>query len=425
MPSRPLLLALLAVLAPAPWGLASAALARLAGEHTAVVLGLALLGLSRVGHPPEGPSPGPASCGYRILGRWREPPGAEPGLESDGRFLKVRMSDDLAPPTPGSPVEMLLRPGTPPRVVACRVIGPPTGAWADRWLASARRRARRLLGLDARGLVEALVLGRRDSLGSGLRADCIATGTSHLLALSGLHVSLLVAALSAFGLVALAAPALVLFVILAGAGAPLVRAALGFGVGRLLELHARAAGGPARLAFVALLMECWRPGWLDGLSARLSFLAVAGLVGVARLVPRRAANWLAPAGALLGTLPLLAETFGCVQPLGLLVTPLLVPAVAGLLVLGLALVPTGDLLSGLDGWSAPLLGMLATGLRSALDWLATALPPPLALAPPPVDGALASLAIVVGLFALGEWRRRARRRAGGPAASSDWERLAT
>lgn len=70
-------------------------------------------------------------------------------------------------------------------------LGPARGTPVERGRAVIRARlARELEGLPGHGLVRALSLGDRSGLSEGLNAAMRATGTGHLLAISGLHVGL-------------------------------------------------------------------------------------------------------------------------------------------------------------------------------------------------------------------------------------------
>jgi competence protein ComEC len=267
---------------------------------------------------------------------------------------------------------------------------------------------------DNAGLLEALVLGRREDLGWPVKEAWGATGTTHVLAISGMHVALLATALRALATAgSWRRPALVIvgFVVVAGAGAPLVRSALGWVLLAAGARLSRPADGLRRLAAVALLMECWQPGLHHDLSAQLSFLAVAGLIAGARLARGPAALVLGPMGAVLATAPLCAEVFGRFQPWGLLVTPLLTPPLAVLLVLSLVSVLPGTLFSALDPLVAPVLDASLDLLRDLVETCARLCPPPLRPPPPPLPGVLLSLLVVAALVALG------RRRGQPPPAS--------
>ena len=354
--------------------------------------------------------------GLRLEGRWRAPPGVPPFIDTDDGPLAVEVGPDVDRPPAGTPVVALARLDAEggARVVALQPTGPPRGARIDRWAAAAGERARRLLSADNEGLVAALVLGDRSDLLFPVTADCVATGVIHLLSLSGSHVALLVVMLErcgAGGLRRLAAP-LLLFVALAGGQAPLVRSVLCWAAHQAARLSASPAPPLHRLAAVFLLMEAWTPGLHGELSVQLSFLSLAGLLCAVRLVRGPLALVAAGAGAFLATAPLCAETFGSVQPWGVVVTPLTVPPVGLILGVGLiALVPVSTF-SALDALSQPLLEGAGTALRELLAMLARRLPAPLSPPPLPAPGWAVSLLVVAALAALshGPWRLPARGR---------------
>jgi|GEM_PF-1800614 len=415
------LLALLALCLPAGGGFLAPAMVALVprwrrAAGPAALAGLLLLAATplvprwRPRHAPEPIAP----AAVRVTGTWRAPPAGERCLQTTGGLLALELAEDVQAPAPGTPVELLLRlsPGRPALAVGLRALGPPSGAWLDRWAAACLERVRQLVSRDDRGLFAALVLGQRDDLSFTIRAAYAATGTTHVLAISGMHVALLAAALQALSTGgSWRRPALVLlgFVAVAGAGAPLVRSALGWLLLVASARLSRPVKGNQRLAGVALVMECWQPGLHHDLSAQLSFLAVAGLIAGARLVRGPAAALLGPAGAFLATAPLCAEVFGQVQPFGLLVTPLLTPPLALLLVVSLVAVLPLALFSVLDPLTAPLLQAALDALRISAELGAEFCPPPLRPTPPPLPGVLLSLLVVAALVLLAE--RRARRRA--------------
>ena len=142
------------------------------------------------------------------------------------------------------------------------MLGPVHGAWLDRWAAACSSRARQLVTHDNAGLLEALVLGRRDDLGWPMKQAWGATGTTHVLAISGMHVALLATALRALAAAgSWRRPALVIvgFVVVAGAGAPLVRSALGWVLLAAGARLSRPADGLRRLAAVALSWSAGSP----------------------------------------------------------------------------------------------------------------------------------------------------------------------
>ena len=236
------------------------------------------------------------------------------------------------------------------------------------WLYSARRR----LGVSIASVVpepqasigQALLLGLRHNLSEDTTGAFRFTGASHILAISGLHVGVLLgvsiaASQAVFGLrrqLYLVAPMAVIwgYTLLAGAPVSAVRAAV---MGTVL-LAALALGRPRStlpaLAFAGAVMAGVDPGVLRSLSFQLSFAAMAGIALWAepiavylggrprvdaarpseprllrRLTVETAAATIAATAA---TLPLVAFYFKSVPLLGLPATLLVLPAVPAVLV---------------------------------------------------------------------------------------------
>lgn len=274
-----------------------------------------------------------------------------------------------------------------------------------------RFRAGATAGLQPRqaALMEAMTLGVRRDLGE-LRSTFAAAGLAHVLALSGLHVGVLVAALGRatarlgrrrYPLLALATVA---YLALVGPSPSVLRAAV-----MVLSALAGLAAGYGRiqawpsLALAALVSLLLAPAQLLDASFQLSYLAVAGMLLLAppllrRLAPgaavagrairrapagsgthasaaagmaRRAARAALPAlaasvAAQLPSLSLVAGSFGRVPLLAPLVNLVAVP-LAGLLVpLGFA----AALLGLVSPVAAALLNRLTGPLASALLALA-------------------------------------------------------
>lgn len=417
-PAFVLSLSLLALLLPPGAGLLAAVAVGGLGAGATSVVGIGLLScaplLKAWRESSGGPVPEPAPSlrdalgqtgGYRATGIWREPPGGAAYLQTDAGALSLGRASDVLAPAPGTPVDVRVRVSASgaATIVALALTGPVRGAWLDRWSALAARRVRELMVGESRGLVSALVLGQRSELAFPILADCRATGTMHLLALSGLHIALVAVALQRFAGIRRpmgVALVLLLFIALAGARPPLRRAGLGWALAALGLRTACPSAALHRLAVVALAMEVWQPGLHLELGVQLSFLAVAGLLATSRLARGPAAIVVTPAGAFLATAPLIAETFGVVQPYGLLVTPLLVPLVGVLMGLGLVAIVPGHLLAGLDIVTVPALESCAQTLRAALATLASWVPPPWTPPPAPWPGWVISLAVVTALWML-------------------------
>ncbi len=298
---------------------------------------------------------------------------------------------------------------------------------------------------DGRALLGALALGEAAALPRALRRAFDDTGTSHLLAVSGLHLGLVVAAcflllrwllsrsetlllrLDLQRWTALSTlPVAWGYAALTGASTPTVRAAIvatcvlgGLALGRRGDT-------PSALALAALILLVDRPDALLDPSFQLSFVAVIAVVAGTPLLlqaferptlePRQARRrWLhAPASLLcaslaasLATAPIVAVHFQRAAPLGPLANLVLVPAVAvGLVPLALAVAvlapwpalagPVAELAVTLAGWVAEL----ARGLASV----------PLGAGPVPAPTGLEIglwYAVLVAAWAFGRGARRA------------------
>ena len=247
---------------------------------------------------------------------------------------------------------------------------------------------RRSLPEPASALSRSLLLGQRRGLPDNVRASFIETGTSHLLAISGLHVAIVLGAALALGrlvfggarwalLVALAA--VWAYALVSGMSPSVTRAALMGSVFLLARALGRENAGLPALAAAAAAMTALDPRALGNVSFQLSFTAVAGLLllapplesrlsaaserltgpeGVTAALGRATASALAAGiAATLGTLPLVALVFERVSYLGIPATLLALPA------LPLALAASGI---------AAVLGAVWTPLGIAVGWVAWA-----------------------------------------------------
>jgi competence protein ComEC len=219
------------------------------------------------------------------------------------------------------------------------------------------QRLQRQAGDERGGVLAALVLGSAVvPLPPAVRESFRAAGLSHALAASGFHLSVLLGAVLLVGRrlgrplrLALAAAAMLLFLLLAGPQ-PSVLRAVGMGALALLLLESGRRGRPMLILLgtcAALLL--WRPDWLLDVGFQLSAAATAGLILTARpleqALARRSPRWLAaatavPLAAFVWTLPLQLLHFGVVPlyavPANLLAAPLLTPLTLG--AMGLAVV---------------------------------------------------------------------------------------
>lgn len=287
---------------------------------------------------------------------------------------RARVSGRLGPPRGGDLRAATLFAPDPPRTIG----RPPLEQRAAGVLREGLQRAVEPLPDDAGGLLPGLAIGDVSRMDPMVEEDFRATGMTHLTAVSGSNVAIVVGAVllltawcragprtaAALSLVALAG-----FVILVRPQPSVLRAALMGG----LALVALASGRP-RAAVPGLCVTVWLLVVLDpelatDLGFALSVLATAGLLLLAprwrdalrgRGVPRGAAEALAvPVAAQVACAPVIAAMTGTVSltaiPANLLATPAVAPAtMTGAAAAALSpLWPGGaEVIAWLGGWPA-------------------------------------------------------------------------
>ena len=237
-------------------------------------------------------------------------------------------------------------------------LGNPVQAWLQDIRREAAARLDDVLPQSHSALAQALLLGKRDSLPEDVRESFRASGTSHLLAVSGLHVGVvlfLTLGASAFALgrphqIYLLIPLVAVwgYAALTGLAPPVERAA----IMSTAFLCAVAIGRPrshlTAIFLAAAVMAGLEPQALLEVSFQLSFAAVAG---IALILPwlgdrhpgeLRRGMWpavyqyvrgglIVSVAATLATLPLVAFNFHQVPTLGIPTTILALPAIPFLL----------------------------------------------------------------------------------------------
>lgn len=136
------------------------------------------------------------------------------------------------------------------------------------------------------GLLSGIAFGTKATLNSELKDALITTGTLHIVALSGMNVSILVNLLtqtllpfiSRRKVCLLMVGLLIWFVSFVGPSPSIVRAALMGGISLIGVLLGRSVWPLGIWALAALLMLIWQPNWLFDLSFQLSVLAALGLI---------------------------------------------------------------------------------------------------------------------------------------------------
>ncbi|MEV6274974.1 ComEC/Rec2 family competence protein [Nocardia sp. NPDC051832] len=314
-------------------------------------------------------------------------------VRAGGEVVIVASGVEWGRVLPGQAVRVRARVESPQRrdltVASLRGLGPPevVGAlpWWQRVAASVRgdfsAAAQAALGDDAAGLVPALVLGDTSRLPDPVREDFEIAGLQHLCVVSGANFSILLAVVLFLARVltlgprtgaAVAAGALVMFVVVARPDPSVLRAAA-MGSITLLALVTgrRKQALPALCAAVIGLLTVW-PELAVRAGFALSVLATAGLI----LLAPSWADWLrargwwrlpaeivaVSAGAFVVTVPIMVALTGRVSVLAVLANVLVAPVIAPITVLGAA----GAVLSCL--WALPA-ELVLRGTAPPVWWL--------------------------------------------------------
>lgn len=265
----------------------------------------------------------------------------------------VAVQGRLGAAEPGEPVVAVLRPSAAPVHV-----GPPGPvARGAEHLRAGLRAAAAPLPADARGLLPALVIGDTSRTPEDLTEAMLATGMTHLSAVSGSNVAIvLAAALGASGLLGIrrrwrpvaALVVLAGFVVLARPEPSVIRAAAMGAIGLVgLSRSRRAAGLPVLGAAVVALLVV--DPWLSRtFGFALSTLATLGLLlfvrswgdAIGRRLPRRIRAWgpalAIPVAAQAMCAPVVVLLQGSVSTVGVLANLLAAPLVAPATVAGVA-----------------------------------------------------------------------------------------
>ena len=305
-----------------------------------------------------------------LTGRWNKPLGpGNPGEFDYSRFLNRRQISGLF---------FVNHPAAIRVIVSC-------SKWsAGYWVSKLRKEAHSVLVTalpeHVRGIALALLLGNRNQLPSETADAFVASGTMHLLAISGLHVGILCAfLLSIFHLLIvrrsrallLTATVCVIFAMITDLRPSVLRATVFFIVLVVAQLVRRSPGIVSLLSITAIIMISAQPHLVFDTGAWLSFLSVAALGWVSgrtiseveqqdvpadalsageklrdvfqSLWTRLKLRWRQMLSILALTTPVVAATFHVISPAGILVNVLLIPLTGLTLCVGFALLAAGML----------------------------------------------------------------------------------
>lgn len=266
---------------------------------------------------------------------------------------RIAVRGTLLESQPGDDVVAVLRPRSDPRSVA----RPGVVARAAEHLRAGLREAAATLPPDARGLLPALVIGDTSRTPPDLTEAMLATGMTHLSAVSGSNVAIVLSfALGGATLLGVrrrwrpvvAATVLAGFVVLARPEPSVVRAAAMGTIGLIgLSRSRRAAGIPVLSAAVVALLVV--DPWLSrSYGFALSTLATVGLLlftrtwgeGIGRRLPHHLRSWgpaiAIPVAAQAMCAPVVVLLQGSVSVVGVLANLLAAPLVAPATVVGVA-----------------------------------------------------------------------------------------
>ena len=243
----------------------------------------------------------------------------------------------------------------------------------------------RLFPDDAAGFVRALLTGDRSGLSYRTRNEMSITGISHIVAVSGMHVSLLVGVIMLLCLkrrrlgAIISILVMLFFAAMLGFTPSVTRAVIMNGILLLASLLKRENDAPTALSFALMVILALNPWAIANISLQLSFGALAGIL----LLTPRIYRWLlrllhdkklqkhapllskllrsgasilaASLGATALTQPLIAEAFGVVSLIAPLTNLLVLPLIS-------LIFPCAFLLL-LLGWLLPSVGAVgATAL---------------------------------------------------------------
>jgi competence protein ComEC len=259
------------------------------------------------------------------------------------------------------------------------------------WIYTLRKRLSQSLSLALpephNSLAQGMLLGLRGTIPQQLNEAFLKTGTTHILAISGLNISIFLGLFIAIGIwifgkqrslyIWLSLAIIWIYVFLTGMNAPVIRGAIMGSLFLVAGYLGRQRHAYASLAFAAAIMTALDPLVIGDVSFQLSFLSMMGLVFISphlqswgRIAINRTAwnegqvsstlnlinNSVAvTAAALIATLPVISYYFGIVSLVGIPATFFASLALPGIIV-------TTSLVG--------IVGLFTTSIAVILGWIA-------------------------------------------------------
>lgn len=235
-------------------------------------------------------------------------------------------------------------------------------------------------------LANGIVLGLRSTIPDYLAHILSITGTAHLLAISGMNLSIIAGLMVALGIrvlgrrhyfyIWLALSLIWFYAVITGLSAPVIRAAIMASVFLCAELFGRQKSATAALALSAAVMVGLDPAILRDVSFQLSFMAMLGLIYITPILQQLsdraiyiflgeegigihilstiADSLCVSLGAVIAVWPLIAYYFGIISFIGPLATLLITPLFAVIII---------------SGAITALAGLISTPLAQVTGWV--------------------------------------------------------
>ncbi|HUC86956.1 MAG TPA: ComEC/Rec2 family competence protein [Candidatus Saccharimonadales bacterium] len=253
-----------------------------------------------------------------------------------------------------------------------------------------------------------LLIGVRALIDKSLQQTLNAVGLSHLIAVSGYNLTIiiqaarrLVAPVSTFMATATSLWLIFGFLLVAGFGASVVRAAIVSSLSLIVAYYGYEAKPITLVALPALLTVAWRPDYLlQDVGWQLSFLAFFGIMVLAPLLQQRFVRRPTPIkllvieslAAQITTAPLILATFGNFSIISPLSNAVILPMVPLAMLLSFGAGMAGIAVPVLAGWVAlPAAGLLAL-MIGLVQWFASLPDANLQLSATPV--------MIIGMYGL-------------------------